>query len=110
LLDTRVSPPDQARRLIPRSCITRALGIEADNTIDLHTLAVRERGLYLLCTDGLTNMLSDDEIADFFYKINKEPLVELITALIDNANAYGSHDHISIWLKTLKDIGMPRGA
>jgi len=110
LLDTGVYPPDQARRLMPRSYLTRALGIEAETTIDLHTLAVREQHLYLLCTDGLTNMLSDAALGDFFDRLHEGPLVDLAAALIDAANARGGHDNISVVLAMLKDIGTLRGA
>lgn len=110
LLDTGAYPPDQARRLMPRSYLTRALGIEAETIIDLHTLAVRDHDLFLLCTDGLTNMLSDAELANFFDKMHEGPLVELAEALINAANARGGHDNISVVLASLKNIRTPRDA
>jgi len=110
LLDTGVYSPDQARRLMPRSYLTRALGIAAETIIDLHTLAVRDHDLFLLCTDGLTNMLSDAELANFFDKMHEGPLVELAEALINAANARGGHDNISVVLASLKNIRTPRDA
>jgi serine/threonine protein phosphatase PrpC len=63
-----------------------------------------------LCTDGLTNMLSDAELADFFDRLHEGPLFDLAAALIDAANARGGHDNISVVLASLKNIRTPRDA
>lgn len=110
VLDSGAYPPEQARRLVPRSYLTRALGIEAETTIDLHTLAVEEQDLYLLCTDGLTNLLSDEDIKSFLDRLHDGPLIDLARALIEAANARGGHDNVSVVLATLKNIRTPRVA
>jgi protein phosphatase len=46
-----------------RSIITRALGPEPDVEVDTYTLAGRAGDLFLICSDGLTSMISDDELA-----------------------------------------------
>jgi protein phosphatase len=45
-----------------RSIITRALGPEPDVEVDTYTLAGREGDVFLICSDGLTSMISDDEV------------------------------------------------
>ena len=46
-----------------RSIITRALGPEPDVEVDTYTLAGRDGDVFLICSDGLTSMISDDEVA-----------------------------------------------
>ena len=45
-----------------RSIITRALGPEPDVEVDTYTLAGRDGDVFLICSDGLTSMISDDEV------------------------------------------------
>ena len=54
---------DQAAEHPQRSVITRALGPEPDVEVDTMTFRARPGDLFLLCSDGLTTMLSDDELA-----------------------------------------------
>ncbi len=105
-----VYPLEQARRLLPRSYSTRALSIQADTPIKLHTLAVDPQDFYLLCTDGLANLLSDDDIKHFFDRLHDGSMVDLARALIEPATARGGHDNVSVVLATLKNIRTPRVA
>ena len=55
--------PEAAEHHPQRSIITRALGPEADVEVDAHTHRARDGDVYLLCSDGLTGMISDNEMA-----------------------------------------------
>ena len=54
--------PEEAESHPQRSVITRALGTEPDIDVDTFTVEVEEDDLFLLCSDGLTDMISDREI------------------------------------------------
>lgn len=80
-------------RLSPnRNVITRAVGIERDITIDLGTETVRPGDRYLLCSDGLTDMVSDREIAALLKEGNPRDVAQ---SLIDTANRKGGKDNIT---------------
>ena len=55
--------PEAAEHHPQRSIITRALGPEPDVEVDTYTLAARDGDVFLICSDGLTSMISDDEVA-----------------------------------------------
>ena len=86
-----ISPEDAA--LHPRkNVITRALGVEADVAVDTAELVLAENETLLLCTDGLTNFVTDENILETF-KQNDVSLVP--EKLIELANAGGGGDNIT---------------
>jgi PPM family protein phosphatase len=79
-----------------RSIITRALGPEPDVEVDTYTLAGREEDLFLLCSDGLTSMISDEEIGSILR--SAESLDAAADALVRAANQSGGKDNITVVL------------
>ena len=79
-----------------KNVITRALGMEASVEVDLGHVDLEEGDLFLLCSDGLHDMIEDDEIADILAR--DEPLQERCDALIKAANDAGGDDNISVVL------------
>ena len=79
-----------------RSIITRALGPEPDVEVDTYTLAGRDGDLFLLCSDGLTSMISDEEIGSILR--SAESLDEAADALVRAANQSGGKDNITVVL------------
>jgi PPM family protein phosphatase len=79
-----------------RSIITRALGPEPDVEVDTYTLAGREGDLFLICSDGLTSMISDDEVASILR--SAPSLEEAADALVRAANQSGGKDNITVIL------------
>jgi len=86
-----------------RSIITRALGPEPEVTVDTWTYPVRAGDVILLCSDGLTSMVSEAQIAD----ILRAPggLDRAAQALIDEANRAGGRDNITVILFRLEEVG-----
>ncbi len=82
----------EARRSPHRNVITRAVGIEQDIEMDLSNEDVRPGDRYLLCSDGLTDMLPDSEIAGILR--DRGPR-DAVRALIDAANRNGGKDNIT---------------
>jgi len=79
-----------------RSIITRALGPEPDVEVDTYTLAGRAGDLFLICSDGLTSMISDDEIGSIVRSAGT--LDEAADALVRAANQSGGKDNITVIL------------
>ena len=89
-------PREEARFHPDKNVITRAIGAEYDVKIDFFGHKLRENDKILLCSDGLTNMLEDDEIFDI---VNRpEELSRRAGELINRANTYGGKDNISVIL------------
>jgi serine/threonine protein phosphatase PrpC len=91
LVDPRLAP-----RLPYRNLLTRALGAEADVLPDLTEVDVLAGDLFLLCSDGLTDMLDDGQIAGLLAAGG--PLGELGRALVEAANGAGGRDNVSVLL------------
>ena len=87
---------EEALRSPMRNIITRALGTRGVVTPDVFELDPEPGDLFLLCSDGLTNEISDAEIESL---LNEErPLDELSKSLIDAANKAGGRDNITCLL------------
>jgi protein phosphatase len=84
-----------------RSIITRALGPEPDVEVDTYTLAGREDDVFLICSDGLTSMISDEEVGSILRSAGS--LDEAADALVRAANQSGGKDNITVILFRLGD-------
>ena len=89
-----------------RSVITRALGTEADVEVDTLSLELTPGDLVLLCSDGLSAMVRDDEIARLLEDSDRDPHVAAET-LVRAANAAGGEDNVTVVLFELLE-GEPR--
>jgi protein phosphatase len=91
-----------------RSIITRALGPEPDIDIDLHTHRMQADDLLLLCSDGLTGMIGEDEVREL---LSASPSIsDAGHALVDAANEAGGRDNITVVLFRLEEVGASASA
>jgi PPM family protein phosphatase len=84
---------EQAEEHPQRSIITRALGPEPSVNVDTMTFPARDGDIFLLCSDGLTTMVPDDEIREIL--ANARSLRSAVSRLIDAANRRGGRDNIT---------------
>ena len=84
---------EEAEEHPQRSIITRALGPEPSVNVDTMTFPARNGDVFLLCSDGLTTMVSDEEIARILGEA--KTLRGAVNKLIDAANAEGGRDNIT---------------
>jgi protein phosphatase len=96
-------PPDAMLDARYRNIVTRALGIEDEIDLEIHDHEARVGDIFLLCSDGLTDMLDDDAIAARFALAR--PLGETASALVDAANEQGGRDNVSA---LLLQVGTPQ--
>jgi serine/threonine protein phosphatase PrpC len=88
--------PEEAAEHPQRSIITRALGPESEVAVDSEVLRVENHDLYMVCSDGLTAMLSEDRIEDL---LNVDASLNArVDALVDAANDAGGRDNITVLL------------
>jgi PPM family protein phosphatase len=85
-----------------RSVITRALGTDADVEVDTLTLEAAPGDLVLLCSDGLSAMVRDEEIVRLLGSADGAPR-ESAEALVSAANAAGGEDNVTVVLFELLD-------
>jgi protein phosphatase len=97
--------PGEAETHPQRSIITRALGPEPDVDVDTYTINGRSGDVYLLCSDGLTSMISNDEVASILRSTTS--LDEAAESLVRSANQSGGKDNITVVLFRLGDDGDP---
>jgi PPM family protein phosphatase len=86
--------PEAAEHHPQRSIITRALGPEPDVQVDTYTLAGRVGDLFLICSDGLTSMISDEELGSILR--SSDSLDEAAESLVRAANQSGGKDNITV--------------
>ncbi|MEO8504426.1 MAG: Stp1/IreP family PP2C-type Ser/Thr phosphatase [Acidobacteriota bacterium] len=92
---------DQARTHPLKNVVTRALGGESEVLVDIQEVDLKPGDLYLLCSDGLTTMLSDTDIEDH---IKKSALPEeLCRGLVKDANGRGGLDNITVIVLAVED-------
>ena len=89
--------PEEAESHPQRSVITRALGTEPDVDVDTFTIEAEPDDLYLLCSDGLTDMVSPRELQSLLVA-HAADLDATARALVDAANAGGGEDNITVVL------------
>lgn len=78
-----------------RNIITRALGTDGEIAVDVITTKLENHDKLLVCSDGLTNFLSDVRIMEI---VNSMPKNNAVKQLIDEANINGGNDNITVVL------------
>lgn len=78
-----------------RNVLTMALGTQETVDIDIYEENLAPNDIVILCTDGLTSLVSSDEISDVALTYRKE---EVAHKLVDLANARGGYDNITVVL------------
>lgn len=77
-----------------RNIITRAIGTDEKVITDIIVEDIYKDDILLLCTDGLTNMMNDDEIKEIL--INKMDLQKNCNSLVNKANRLGGIDNVTV--------------
>jgi serine/threonine protein phosphatase PrpC len=97
--------PEQAAFSANKNLVTRAVGVEDTVLLETHLHDVLPGDTYLLCSDGLSDMLDDESIAQLLQA--NESLSEAANALVDAANDAGGKDNISVILARVRGAAGP---
>ncbi|MCQ2500339.1 MAG: Stp1/IreP family PP2C-type Ser/Thr phosphatase [Lachnospiraceae bacterium] len=87
--------PEEARKHPDKNIITRAIGTSEEVRIDFFDMKMEEGEMLLMCSDGLSNMVEDEDIYDIVKKVEDPGKAQ---ALVDQANANGGKDNIAVIL------------
>ncbi|WP_136419780.1 Stp1/IreP family PP2C-type Ser/Thr phosphatase [Herbaspirillum sp. ST 5-3] len=96
-IDAGLISPEWARFSQNKNLVTRALGVGPDMEVEVHEHQVELGDLYLLCSDGLSDMLLMQEIGEILLS-RPDSLEQICNALVQRANENGGHDNISVIL------------
>jgi PPM family protein phosphatase len=97
-IDAGLITPEQAAVSSNKNLVTRAVGVEDSVLLETHQHEVQPGDLYLMCSDGLSDMLPDPEISRLLAADEGRPLGDSAQVLIDAANEAGGKDNISVIL------------
>jgi serine/threonine protein phosphatase PrpC len=86
---------EEAEHHPQRSVITRALGTDPDVDVDTFTVEAHDGDVFVLCSDGLTDMVADAEIGEVLGE-PRESLQEAAEELVRRANKAGGQDNITV--------------
>jgi len=92
---------EQAKESNNKNLVTRALGIDVEVELELHEHDVQVNDVYLLCSDGLTDMVTDDEIRIILLEAGANTERASVN-LIRFANKQGGNDNISVVIAYVK--------
>lgn len=106
-IDSGLISPEEARYSLNRNLVTRAIGIDATVDPEIHEHLVLPGDLYLLCSDGLNDMIDDAAIARALSAGSE--LAPMADRLVGLANDAGGQDNISVILvRVMTDYHAPR--
>lgn len=108
-IDSGLITKEDARSSHNKNLVTRALGIDPEVETEIHSYDVQEGDIFLLCSDGLNDMIEDDEIQMTLIALRSN--LELTAQqLVQAANDAGGRDNISVMLvRVMKNFGVERG-
>ncbi len=106
-MDAGLITPEQAATSLNKNLVTRALGVEDAVLLETNEHRTEVGDIYLICSDGLSDMVSDEGIAAIMQE--SQDLDTMAHALVNEANAGGGRDNISVLLAQAKDGQSKRG-
>jgi serine/threonine protein phosphatase PrpC len=107
LLKTGKLSREEAETHPQRSVITRALGTDPDVDVDTFSVRAETGDLFLLCSDGLTDMVSEDSILEVVER-NRKDIDGALRALVKEANRGGGQDNITVVAFEIADHALAR--
>lgn len=103
-IDSGMISKEQARYAPNKNLVTRAVGIDPQVEAEVHTYAVQPGDIYLLCSDGLPDMVTDEEVQLTLTSL-KANLPLAAEQLVQQANDNGGRDNVSVILvRVLKEF------
>ena len=107
-IDSGMISVEEARYSQNKNLVTRALGVDPEVETEMHDFAVQAGDIYLLCSDGLNDMVEDEEIQMTLQMLSAN-LELAATQLIQMANDNGGRDNVSVILvKVLHEFPVTR--
>ena len=102
LVDRGFYSPEEAQRASNKNYVTRALGVETQVDVEMQEYPVQKGDVYLLCSDGLSDMIGDDDMVVTVNTFGNN-LFSVGQHLVQLANDNGGKDNISVVLAQVMD-------
>ncbi len=108
-IDSGLITKEQAKGAANKNLVTRALGIDPTVDPEIHEYETKVGDIYLLCSDGLCDMVSDEDIGEALRMLGGN-LTLCVHQLVQMANDNGGRDNVSVILiRVLREYPAPRG-
>ena len=108
-IDSGLITPEQAKHAQHKNLVTKALGIDPSVEPEIHEYPTKPGDIYLLCSDGLCDMVEDDDIGMTLQALGAN-LKLAAQQLVQMANDNGGRDNVSVILvRVLREYPGPRG-
>ncbi len=105
MVDSGAMTPEEARRSPNRNVILQAVGLKSELRVAIARIALRANDRFLLCSDGVTNLVSDDELRDILTDTDPRMACETMIAL---ANERGGDDNETAIVADVSGESLPR--
>jgi protein phosphatase len=106
-IDAGLVTPEQATHSNIKNLVTRALGVEETVLLEVNEYPVEAGDIYLMCSDGLSDMVDDASIARII--ATNDTLESKASALVAAANENGGRDNISVLMVAVAEAVEKRG-
>ena len=100
--------PEEAETHPQRSVITRAIGTDPDVDVDTFSVPAQTGDLFLLCSDGLTDMVGEDTILGVVER-HRDDIDKALRTLVKEANRGGGEDNITVVAFEISDVAVHDG-
>jgi protein phosphatase len=108
-IDSGLITPEQAKHAQHKNLVTKALGIDPTVEPEIHVYATKPGDIYLLCSDGLCDMVDDEDIGMTLHALGGN-LNLAAQQLVQMANDNGGRDNVSVILvRVLREYPAARG-
>jgi protein phosphatase len=109
-IDSGIITPEQAKKAQHKNLVTKALGIDPTVEPEIHEYPTKSGDIFLLCSDGLCDMVEDEDIAMTLQTLGKGNLKLAAQHLVQMANDNGGRDNVSVILvRVLREYPGRRG-
>jgi serine/threonine protein phosphatase PrpC len=105
VLETHPDVEDQLLARMPQHVVTRAMGMEENVRVPVRSLRVVPGDLYLLCSDGMTDVLDDDQLEEMLLEVRTPD--QHVRALIEASLAAGAQDNVAAVVIVCEERGAP---
>jgi PPM family protein phosphatase len=106
-IDAGLLTVEQAATSSYKNLVTRALGVDDTVALELNEYDVEVGDIYLMCSDGLSDMVEDPEIGSVL--LGQQSMDQIAEQLVSVANGHGGRDNISVLLVRVEGGGEKRG-
>lgn len=102
MVDSGYLSQEEAQQSASKNLITRALGIAPEVEVDVREVPVQRDDIFLMCSDGLSDLVNDDDILKVITDAGKD-MQSAVQSLVNLANERGGTDNVSVILVSMTE-------